>query len=212
MQSIPAWTRQTLDKFTDAATQAVAKTIVDFQREAARERELQKAQFATRMAELGYRIESITGLERRLAERLSTLKDGRDGVDAVSLTLDDVRPAIADYVDHVLRGWQHPKDGQSLTVQDIEPVLRGLVSDAVAKIAVPKITLDDLRPIIAEQVAEAVARLRQEHQASAHRPQRSGWPRNLPVVDVEATPYPLTEEHVTAAVRLLPRYGEQSTR
>jgi len=164
------------------------------------------------MSELGYRLESVADLERRLTERLATLKDGRDGT---VLTLDDMRPAIADYVDHVLRGWERPKDGKSVTVADVEPVLRHLVSEAVARIPKPKarVTIDDFRPLIAEQVAAAVARLQQDQQPvhpARHWPPRAGWPHDR-VIDLQAMPHTLTED-VTAAVRLLPRYGEQSTR
>ncbi|HIE69143.1 MAG TPA: hypothetical protein EYP98_02710 [Planctomycetes bacterium] len=210
MTSPPEWTRKTLKSFTDAATEAVGKTIGEFKRETRRELELRDAQFAARTAALDYRIQAVADLERRLAERLAGLKDGRDGV---APTLDDVRPAIADYVDHVLAGWQRPKDGTSVTVEDVEPVLRDLVSEAVGKIPAPKdgrsITIDDVRPIIAEEVAEAVARLRQDHHQAPHwtEPRADAWPYNLgPIIDVEPTPnHSPLEHHVTQAVALLPR-------
>lgn len=170
----PSQSHETLKRFTDAATQAVAKSISDFQREGERERELQRAQFAARMSELGYRLESIADLERRLTERLATLK------------------------------------GVGLSIEDVEPVLRELVSEVMAKHPVPKdgrsVTIDDVRPIIAEQVAEAVARLRDGHHPGDQNwaPQR-GWPRNLHVIDVDAAPHPLVVERVTEAVKLLPR-------
>lgn len=203
MTSAPEWTRQTLRKFTDAATEAVGKAIGEFKRDARRELELRDAQFAARTAQLDYRLASVADLERRLTERLANLKDGRDGV---ALTLDEIRPAIADYVDHVLRGWPRPKDGTSVTVADVEPVLRQMVSEAVARIPKPKarVTIDDFKPLIAEQVAAAVARLQQQQHVSParHWPPRAGWPHDGPIIDLEAAPHPLTE-HVTAAVRLL---------
>lgn len=160
--------RETLKNFTDAATEALAKKIVDFEREGKRQQELHEAKFSARMSELGYRLESVADLERRLNERLATLKDARVG----------------------------------LTIEDVEPVLRDMVSEAMAK-RPRSVSIDDIRPVIAEQVAEAVARLRHEHhQASAYRPQRSGWPHNLPIIDIDPTPDPLVER-VTAAVKQL---------
>lgn len=117
------------------------------------------------MAELGYRIESVADLERRLSERLATLKDGRDGADGVSLTIEDVRPAIAEYVDKVLAGWERPKDGQSVTIEDVEPMMREMISEAVAEIPAPKDGKDgrDGKSVdpseIERMIADAVAAL-----------------------------------------------------
>lgn len=127
--------REVLSRFTDAAAETVARTIVDFQRETRRERELRDAQFSARMAELGSKISSVDDLVRRLAERLETLKDGSDGE---SVTIDDARPVIVEYVERVLAGWDRPKDGLSVTVDDVEPILRDMVNEVVAKIPAPK--------------------------------------------------------------------------
>lgn len=211
MTSVPQWTRETLKNFTDAATEAVANTISDFQKEARRERELRDAQFAARTAQLDYRLASVADLERRLTERLATLKDGRDGT---VLTLDDVRPAIADYVDHVLRGWERPKDGTSITVEDVEPVLRQLVSEAVAKIPRPKaarVSVDDFKPLIAEQVAAAVARLQQDQHVSPARHWPPRWPHDRPIIDIETAPHTLTDK-VTEAVKMLAAPAPQEAR
>lgn len=73
-----------LQAFTDAAADRLVRSLVEFNREVAREKELRDSQFATRMAELETRISAVSELERRLADRLATLKDGepgRDGVD-----------------------------------------------------------------------------------------------------------------------------------
>jgi hypothetical protein len=155
--------RETLRRFTDAATEAVARTIVSFQRESGLEREIREAQFAARMAEFGSRIQSVEELERRLAERLTTLKDGRDGADGKSVAIDDVRPIVEEYVERVLAGWDRPKDGQSVTVDDVEPVLRDMVEAAVARIPVPKDGRDgkdgaSVDPdVIRQMIADAVA-------------------------------------------------------
>lgn len=182
--TVEAWQRsqrETLKNFTDAATEHIAKKISDFQREAKRELELQEAKFAAGMTKLDCRIEAVADLERRLAERLTTLKTAG-----------------------------------GFTVQDVEPVLRELVSEAMGKQPAPKdgrsVSLDDVRPIIAEQVAVAVARMREEQNEVRDvrhwSPRQTGWSHNLPdVIDVDVevddTPRPLRIEHVTEAVRLL---------
>jgi hypothetical protein len=155
--------RDTLTRYTDAATDVLARTIVNFQREGNRERELRDAQFAARMAELGSRIQSVEELERRLAERLATIKDGRDGADGRSVVVDDVRPVVEEYVERVLAGWDRPKDGQSVTVDDVEPVLRDMVEAAVARIPSPKDGRDGKDGVsvdpetIRQMIADAVA-------------------------------------------------------
>lgn len=184
-EKLSAWKksqRETLNNFCDGATEIISKKIVDFEREGKRQQEVHEAKFSARMSELSYRLESVADLERRLAERLTTLKDSRVG----------------------------------LTVQDVEPVLRELVSDAMSKQPVPKdgrsVTLDDVRPLIAEQVAEALARMREDQPAARDvrhwTPRPTGWPHNMPDiidvdVDVEDNPHPVRIEHVTAAVKLL---------
>lgn len=127
--------RETLNRYIDGATDVLSRTIVAFQREAERERQLRDAQFAVRMAELGSKIQTVEELERRLADRLTTIKDGNDGR---SVGIDDVRPVVKEYVEHVLAGWDRPKDGASVTVDDVEPVLRDMVEAAVARIPAPK--------------------------------------------------------------------------
>lgn len=124
---------------------------------------MRDAQFAARMAELGSAIRSVEELERRLAERLTTLRDGRDGADGRSVAIDDVRPVVAEYVEQVLAGWDRPKDGQSVTVDDVEPVLRDMVEAAVARIPIPRDGLDgkdgvSVDPdVVRQMIADAVA-------------------------------------------------------
>jgi hypothetical protein len=113
--------RDTLKTFTDAAADAVARAIAGVQREAQRERDVRDAEHRARMAELDARIASVAVLERQVADRLATLKDGvagRDGKDGL-----DGRPgkdadqemismAIAENVQRVLATWERPKDGR----------------------------------------------------------------------------------------------------
>jgi len=155
--------RETLSRYIDGATDVISRTIVAFQREGERERQLRDLQFAVRMAELGSKIQSVEELERRLAERLTTIKDGQNGSDGKSVAIDDVRPVVKEYVESVLAGWDRPKDGQSVTVDDVEPVLRDMVEAAVARIPAPKdgengkdgtsVDPDQVRQWIAEAVA-----------------------------------------------------------
>lgn len=71
------------------------------------------------------------------------------------------------------------------------------------------VTLADIHPIIESEVAAAVERLRQDQQtvepAYHWQPQRTGWPHNLPIIDVEvdSAPHPIVVARVTEAVRLL---------
>jgi hypothetical protein len=79
--------RAMLTEFTDAAADAVARAIAGVQREAARERELRDAEHRAVMADLRACLASVADAERRLTERLATVKDGapgepgRDGAD-----------------------------------------------------------------------------------------------------------------------------------
>lgn len=73
-----------LQAFTDAAADRLVRSIVEFRQEIGREKELRDAQFAARMAELETRISAVSELERRLADRLATLKDGEPGRDGVN--------------------------------------------------------------------------------------------------------------------------------
>lgn len=112
------------------------------------------------MAELGSKIQSVEELERRLAERLTTIKDGRDGTDGRSVDIDDVRPVVKEYVESVLAGWDRPKDGASVTVDDVEPVLRDMVEAAVARIPAPKDGKDGTSvdpELVRQWIADAVA-------------------------------------------------------
>lgn len=71
--------RDTLKAFTDAAADAVARAIAAVQRDAQKERELRDAEHRARLAELDGRVLSVIDLERKLTERLATLKDGEPG-------------------------------------------------------------------------------------------------------------------------------------
>lgn len=124
-----------LRSFTDAAADAVAREIASLRREAVREREIRDAQFTARMAELELRIAAVSEVERRLVERLATVKDGepgrdgtngtdgkdgRDGTDGASITVEEVLPSLriaaehaaAETAERILAAWERPKDGK----------------------------------------------------------------------------------------------------
>jgi hypothetical protein len=113
--------RDTLKAFTDAAADAIARAIAGVQREAQRERDVRDAEHRARMAELDARIASVAVLERQVADRLATLKDGvdgRDGKDGLDgqpgkdADQEMISLAIADNVERVLATWERPKDGR----------------------------------------------------------------------------------------------------
>ncbi len=157
-------------ELTEAAAGAVAREIATLRREAIREREVRDAQFAARVAELETRIAAVSEIERRLTERMAALKDGepgRDGTngrDGASVSVDDVLPAIlaradaavAENVERVLSGWERPKDGASVSVADVAPVLRDLVA-ALPKAKDGKDGADADPEVIRSMVAEAIA-------------------------------------------------------
>lgn len=112
--------RDTLKAFTDAAADAVARAIASVQREAQRDREVRDAEHRARIAELDARIVSVGSLEKQIAERLASLKDGengrdgRDGVDGQPGRDADpefIAVSIAENVERVLATWERPKDG-----------------------------------------------------------------------------------------------------
>lgn len=112
--------RDTLKAFTDAAADAVARAIASVQREAQREREVRDAEHRARIAELDARIVSVGSLEKQIAERLASLKDGengrdgRDGVDGQPGRDADpefIAVSITENVERVLATWERPKDG-----------------------------------------------------------------------------------------------------
>ena len=124
MNSQPA----TLTAFIDAAANRVAAAIADVRRTAAHERELRDAQFAVRMAELETRISAVSEIERRLADRLATLKDGEPGA---SVTVDDVESVIIREVEQRLASWPKPKDGTSVTMDDVTPMIDRIMEEKV---------------------------------------------------------------------------------
>jgi hypothetical protein len=103
-----------------------------------------------------------------LVDLMPVPKDGRDGVDGKSVTLEEVAPLIEEAVSKiVVADGQKGEDGKSITVDDVKPMLEELV--AAIQIPVPEngkdgrdgrdgmdgksVTVDDVRPVIEEAVA-----------------------------------------------------------
>ena len=149
-----------LRSFTDAAADAVARAIATVHREAQREKEVREAEYRARLAELDARIVSVVDLERRVSERLASLKDGEpgrdgrdgkdgqngsDGRDGASVSLADCEPLIrteaervaAETAERILAGWDRPQDGKSVTVEELSPLVEESVQRAVAALPVP---------------------------------------------------------------------------
>lgn len=147
-----------LRSFIDAAADAVARAIAGFQREAIRERELREAQFAARMAELDARVSAVAELERRVAERLASLKDGEPGK---SVTIDDLAPMVETCIARAVAALPAPKDGEdgrSVTAEDVRPILADLVAEAMRSVPAPRDGKDADPQVVAALVEEHVAR------------------------------------------------------
>jgi len=116
-----------------------------------------------------------------------------------SVTLDEVRPLIAQGIAAAVADLPPPepgKPGTSVTVEDVTPLLSQMVDAAVAKRppAEPgtSVTLDEVRPLIAQGIAAAVADLP---------PPEPGKPgTSVTVEDVT----PLLSQMVDAAVGKIP--------
>ncbi|KGK24355.1 phage portal protein [Pseudomonas plecoglossicida] len=87
------------------------------------------------------------------AKLVPTPENGKDADPEV------MRQAVADEVAKL----PVPKDGESVTVEDVAPMIRDAVQEAVAALppAEPgvSVTAEDLRPLIAEELAKAMAGL-----------------------------------------------------
>ncbi|MFU7495755.1 hypothetical protein ACM736_27950 [Pseudomonas aeruginosa] len=114
-------------------------------------------------------IERIGSLEKALAERpdleaiakqaaalIPMPKDGEPGQDA------DME-ALKAHLGELVKAIPAPADGQSVTIDDVAPMIREEVAKAVAEVPPAKdgesVTVDDVRPVLAELVSKAVADL-----------------------------------------------------
>lgn len=111
----------------------------------------------------------IEQLEKELAERpdlesiaqqaaalIPAPKNGEDGEPA------DME-ALKSYLEELVKAIPEPQDGQSITVDDVTPMIREEVAKAVADVPPAKdgesVTAEDIRPMLAEMVGEAIKSL-----------------------------------------------------
>lgn len=150
----------TLKAFTDAAADAIARSIAGMQREAQMERELRDAEHRARLAELDARIAAIRELEGRVTQRLAEVrdgrdgkdgidgKDGRDGVDGVSpdaqeictIIHDDCARIAAEVARVTVDAWTKPRDGRDgVDGKDADPeMIRAMIAEAIAEMPKPQ--------------------------------------------------------------------------
>lgn len=157
-----------LRELTEAAATAVAREIASLRKEFQREREVFAAEMRAARAEWEARLAGVAETERRLAERIASVKDGEpgrdgaDGRDGASVDVDDVLPALIERADAVaaeraeaiLATWEKPKDGRDGEKGD--PGERG--ADGAPGIAptaneVAAVVLDDVKTAALEVVA-----------------------------------------------------------
>lgn len=105
-------------------------------------------------------------------------KDGRDGTDGKSVTIDDIAPVIHAEVAKRFAEFPAPKDGRdgrdgrdgvdgkSVSIEEVTPVIEAVVAKKVAEIPVPEngkdgtsITVSDVAGLIEETVAKQLAAL-----------------------------------------------------
>ncbi|MCO5071135.1 MAG: hypothetical protein M9944_08015 [Rhizobiaceae bacterium] len=132
----------------------------------------------------------------------------------------DVGGHITSEVDRVLSGWEKPKDGESVEIADLEPLILEAVEAAVARIPKPKdgesVEIADLEPTILEAVEAAVARIPKPKDVDMDAVKASitsevdrvlsGWEKpkdgeSVEIADLE----PTILEAVEAAVARIPR-------
>lgn len=155
------------------------------------------APLAKRLDEMETAIKALPGLvtkelDERVQAAVAELPHPKDGEPGASVTAEDLAPMVAEQVaQQVAKAIQEipaPKDGASITLDDVAPMLTELVIKAVAEIPAPKdgkdadpkevaalvakavaaiprpqdgrsITADDVAPLVAAEVAKAVAEL-----------------------------------------------------
>lgn len=143
-----------LPAFIDAARDAIARELSGIRREAEKDRAIRDAEHRAIMAELTAARDAAVEAERRLTEKLASIKDGepgrdgldgRNGRDGVDVDMDQVR----DIIIQAVAALPLPKDGldgengrdgaDGKDGADVDPeAVRQMIADAVSQIPVPK--------------------------------------------------------------------------
>ncbi|HHX0910215.1 TPA: hypothetical protein ACU6E9_003618 [Pseudomonas aeruginosa] len=121
-------------------------------------------------------IARIEQLEKTLAdqvipsaEEVATKIDldalARSAAEMVPAPKDADMEALKAHLGELVKAIPAPADGQSVTIDDVAPMIRDEVAKAVAEVPPAKdgesVTVDDVRPVLAELVSKAVADLPQ---------------------------------------------------
>ncbi|MEY9466294.1 hypothetical protein ABH973_006707 [Bradyrhizobium ottawaense] len=128
----------------------------------------------------------VVQLERRLEERLSSLKDGAPGRPA---TAEELAPIVAAEVTRQVAAMPPAEPGRSVSIDDVRPLLQEMVSALPPAEPGKSVSAEDVAPVIAAEVARQVAALP---------PAEAG--KSVTVEDVA----PLIETEVARHVALLP--------
>lgn len=86
--------------------------------------------------------EATAPLLQRIDQLEKALSDAPAPKDGESVTAEDVAPLIRSEVEKAVSKIPVPKDGKSITVDDVRPMLAGLVNEAVKEIPAPKDGVD----------------------------------------------------------------------
>ena len=90
-------------------------------------------------------------------------KDGINGVDGKSVTVDDIKPLIDEAINQAVKQIPVPEngkdgvDGKSVTVNDVQPLIQEAIDKAVKEIPTPKdgkdVEIEQVRQLIVEEIA-----------------------------------------------------------
>ncbi|MEV1657179.1 hypothetical protein ABZR11_28475 [Pseudomonas aeruginosa] len=98
-----------------------------------------------------------------VAARIDLGALAKSAADLVPAAKDADMDALRAHLDDLVKSIPAPADGQSVTVEDVAPMIREEVAKAVAEVPPVKdgesVTVDDVRPILADLVGKAVADL-----------------------------------------------------
>jgi hypothetical protein len=109
------------------------------------------ADIARREAERELRI---VMLERRMEERLASLKDGDPGA---SVTVEECAPLIAEEVARQVAALPPAEPGRNVTIDEVRPLLQEMVDALPPAEPGKSVTVEECVPVIAEEVARQVS-------------------------------------------------------
>lgn len=103
---------------------------------------------------------AIADLKKELDGRFGALPVPENGKDGTSVTLEDVRPLVEELVS-AIRVPENGKDGASVTVEDVKPILESLVAEIPPPKEPP--SLDEvvaaIEPVVAQKLEEAAGKV-----------------------------------------------------